>query len=201
MLLVAINGSPRKRGNTATLLQHALQAVAVYPDVETRLVHVTDALAGQETPFCRQCSNPCRGKCAQEAPLGEAFDLLRRSDALLMGSPVYFGTVSGQLKAFWDKSRVLRHEQALLNVVGGALSVGQSRFGGQENALRAMHEIMLVHGMTIVGDGLAGDGCGHHGACAQRPAAEDAQALQRAAILARRLVEVAASTRALRRRN
>jgi len=36
--------------------------------------------------------------------------------------------------------------------------------------MKALHDIMLVHGMTIVGDGYVGDDCGHHGVCAQQPA-------------------------------
>ncbi|TDA70193.1 MAG: flavodoxin family protein [Clostridia bacterium] len=199
MLLVALNGSPRRCGNTARLLQHAMEAVAG-PGIETQMVHVSWALEDQDNPFCRQCSDPCQGKCWRGKRLEQAYATLFRADALLVGSPVYFGTLSGQLKAFWDKSRVLRRQYALLNVVGGALAVGSSRFGGQEDTLRAIHEIMLVHGMTIVGDGYWEEDCGHHGACAQKPAQADAQALERAAVLARRAVELAAATMGLRHR-
>lgn len=197
MLLVALNGSPRRRGNTARLLEHALEAVSG-PGIETQVVHVSWALEDQDHPFCHQCSDPCQGKCWQGKRLEQAYNVLSRADALLVGSPVYFGTLSGQLKAFWDKSRVLRRQQALLNVVGGALAVGASRFGGQENTLRAIHEIMLVHGMTVIGDGYLEEDCGHHGACAQKPADADTQALERAAILAKRAVEVAVATMGLR---
>lgn len=197
MLLAALNGSPRRRGNTARLLAHALEAVSG-PGIETQVVHASWALEDQDNPFCRQCSDPCLGKCWQGKRLEQAYAVLSRADALLVGSPVYFGTLSGQLKAFWDKSRVLRRQQALLNAVGGALAVGSSRFGGQEDTLRAIHEIMLVHGMTIVGDGYWEGDCGHHGACAQKPAATDTQALERAAVLAKRVVEVARATVGLR---
>ena len=55
--------------------------------------------------------------------------------------------------------------------------------------MKALHDMMLVHGMTIVGDGYIGDDCGHHGGSAQRPAKEDEFALKRASILAKRLVD------------
>jgi len=70
------------------------------------------------------------------------------------------------------------------------VTVGGARFGGQETTMKALHDIMLVHGMTIVGDGYVGDDCGHHGVCAQQPADKDEFAIKRAKILGRRLVDV-----------
>jgi multimeric flavodoxin WrbA len=129
------------------------------------------------------------------------FDLLRRADGLILGSPVYFGTVAAPLKAFWDKTRRIRKELALLNVVGGAVAVGGSRFGGQETTLRAMHDMMLTQGMTLVGDGHFSGDAGHHGACAQQPAGDDHQVFERTRLLVQRVVEVARATADLRRMN
>ncbi|MBO8168846.1 MAG: flavodoxin family protein [Thermoanaerobacteraceae bacterium] len=199
MLIVGLNGSPQKKGNTVTLLKEAL-AEAEKMGAETELIHVAEVLKDQKIPFCYNCSVPCTGKCFAGTALGEAYETMARSDGILMGSPVYFGTVSGQLKAFWDKTRVLRKEKKLLNVVGGALATGAARFGGQETTLKALFDMMLVQGMTIVGDGYIEDDCGHQGACAQKPAGEDDFALSRARILARRVVQVAEATKALRNR-
>ncbi|MGI9950791.1 flavodoxin family protein [Moorellaceae bacterium AZ2] len=199
MLIVGINGSPRKEGNTAYLLQQGL-AAAADAGAETVLIHVGEALADQKNFFCVQCSSPCRGLCSRNNHLGEAYDLLRRSDGILLGSPVYFGSVSAQLKAFWDKSRVLRKEKALLNVVGAAVAVGGSRFGGQETTLKALFDMMLIQGMMIVGDGHQEHDCGHQGGCSQAPAVQDEFAIKRVRILGLRLAEVAAATMSLRRR-
>ncbi|MDI6688874.1 MAG: NAD(P)H-dependent oxidoreductase [Actinomycetota bacterium] len=38
----------------------------------------------------------------------EVFNLLKQADGVVLGSPVYFGTVSAQMKAFWDKTRDIR---------------------------------------------------------------------------------------------
>lgn len=200
MLIVGINGSPRKTGNTAYLIQEGLKAAAS-TGAQTVLIHVTDVLADQKHPFCNQCSSPCQGSCFQGNRLGEAYNLLRRADGILLGSPVYFGSVSAQLKAFWDKSRLLRKEKALLNVVGAALAVGGSRFGGQETTLKALFDMMLVQGMMIIGDGYRDYDCGHHGGCSQAPAVEDGFARERVRILGLRLAEVAAATMSLRQRN
>jgi len=72
-----------------------------------------------------------------ERPSNRAFQKLAQADALIIGSPVYFGTVSAQLKGFWDKSRKLRTALALLNTVGAAVTTGGARFGGQEDYLES----------------------------------------------------------------
>lgn len=199
MFIVGINGSARKDGNTAFLVREAL-LVAEALGAKTHLVHAADVLADLEMPFCRDCSSPCKGSCGEGNKLGAALDLLRAADGLIVGSPVYFGTISGQLKAFWDKTRVLRGEKALLNVVGGGVAVAGARFGGQEAALKAIHDLMLVQGMIVVGDGHRDYDCGHQGACAWRPAKEDENGINRTRILARRVVEVAEATQGLRLR-
>lgn len=196
-MIIAINGSPNTKGNTAYMLQAALDEVAG-TGAEGHFIQVSDLLTGLKVPYCMHCSNPCTGKCFSGTALEDAFGLLRRCDGIIMGSPVYFCTVSAQLKSFWDKTRSLRKDKALLNVAGGALTVGGARFGGQETTLRAMQDMMLCHGMTVVGDGFVDDDAGHQGACAQRPSSEDQNGITRTRVLARRVLEVARATVELR---
>ena len=199
VLIVALNGSPNKNGNTAFMLNTAL-GVCREMGAETEMIHCQEALKGMRNKFCVNCEVPCSGKCSRGKPLEKVFELLRRADGLLVGSPVYFGTVSAQLKAFWDKTRFLRSEKAFLNVPAGALAVGASRFGGQETTIRAIHDILLVHGMLVIGDGYWEYDCGHQGAAAQRPAETDENGIKRTVVIAKRLVEVARATQAIRRR-
>jgi len=199
ILIVAINGSPNDDGNTAFMLQQALNECKKM-GTATEILHCQQLLKDQKNPFCMACASPCPGKCFEGKEIAKAFDLISRADGLIMGSPVYFGTVSAQLKAFWDKSRSLRTKKKLLNVVGGALAVGGSRFGGQETTIRAIHDMLMVQGMIVVGDGYFEDDCGHIGAAAQRPSWEDENAINRCRILARRIFEVAEATRYLRKR-
>lgn len=199
MLIAAINGSPNRDGNTALLLREALSAAGAQ-GAETRLIKAAEVLADLDLPFCDNCSAPCNAVCSEGNRLGEALSILRRVDGLIIGSPVYYGTISGQLAAFWDKTNTLYYDKALLNVVGGAVSVGLARFGGQETTLKAIHDLMMVQGMIIVGDGHRDFDCGHQGVCAQQPSGEDVNALERARSMARRIVEVAWATRSLRSR-
>ncbi|MBN1289819.1 MAG: flavodoxin family protein [Actinobacteria bacterium] len=188
MLVVGINGSPDNEGNTAYILKRVLDA-AGRKGAETAVINVMDALEGQKWPYCKACGSPCPGICHENENLSRAYEVLSRADALVVGSPVYFGTVSAQLKAFWDKSRNLRRSKALVGKPAGAVTVAAAKYGGQETTIKAIHDILMVHGMRIVGDGSFESGAGHQGVCAQRPGSEDAFALERAEVLAEAIVE------------
>ena len=188
MLILAINGSPDKSGNTAFLLNKVLEE-AQNNGARTELIHAVDALCDQDKPYCDACSSPCNRSCIDGTELEQVFNRLEQADGLILGSPVYFGTVSAQMKAFWDKSRCIRMENALIGKVGGAVSVGASRFGGQETTVRTMHDIMLIHGMNIIGDGSSQYDAGHQGVCAQKPAQEDQDAIKRAQVMGKRIAE------------
>ncbi len=189
MLIVGLNGSPNKNGNTKFLLKKVLES-AESRGAETVIIDVHEVMSSLKNCFCVVCSNPCSGKCYEGTKLEEAFELLKKADGIVMGSPVYFGTVTAQLKAFFDKSRKLRNEKAFYNKVAAGITVGGSKYGGQETTMKALHDIMLVHGMIIVGDGFIEDDCGHHGVCAQKAAEFDDLAIKRAEILGKRLVDV-----------
>jgi multimeric flavodoxin WrbA len=187
MYILAINGSPNSSGNTAFLLREVLEA-AKKEGVEGRLINIMDAVKGQKMPFCVACSSPCKEACKGKDPgLKEACDALEGAAAVVLGSPVYFGTVSAQLKALWDKTRAIRTRRSLVGKPAAAVSVGAARFGGQETTLKALHDMLLVQGMSIVGEGTEDADAGHQGVCAQKPAGEDSYAVERARILGRRL--------------
>ncbi|WP_234983921.1 flavodoxin family protein [Selenihalanaerobacter shriftii] len=192
-----MNGSPNEDGNTKYLLDKALDA-AKAEGAKTEVIQVSDALAELDEPYCTACSQPCVGACYGDTKLEEYHELLAKADGVIVGSPVYFGTVSGQLKGFWDMTRSLRGEKSLLNTVGGALSVGAGRFGGQETTLKAIHDMMLVQGVIVVGDGDSESDAGHQGAAGQMKSAEDENAQTRAEIIGRRVAKVAKATMDLR---
>lgn len=197
MYIVGLNGSPNKEGNTSFLVNTVLEQCSVL-GAETVFIEIGSIMSELKNSYCTVCSNPCTGICYKGTKLEEAFETLKKADGIVIGSPVYFGSVSAQLKAMFDKTRKVRANKWLYNKVGLGVSVGTSRYGGQETTLKAMHDMMLVNGMIIVGDGYIDDDCGHHGVCAMRPAKEDENALKRAVISARRLVEVCKTTESIR---
>ncbi len=198
MLIVGLNGSPNSEGNTSALLKMVLKE-AEAKGSEIKVIPVSKIMIKQKQPFCIACSSPCDARCYEGTELADAFEIIKKADALILASPVYFGTVTGQLKAFWDKTRKLRSDKNLINTLGSALSCGAARFGGQETTIKAMYDMMIIQGMIIVGDGYSDDDSGHHGVCAQQPSVEDLNAEARAIVLGKRLVEVAKETNLLRK--
>ncbi|MGF7117055.1 flavodoxin family protein [Methanobacterium oryzae] len=104
MKVMAINGSPRKKWNTAMLLKSALEGVESQ-GAETELIHLYDLdYKGCKSCFsCKTIGNKSYGKCAVNDDLTEVFKRIEESDALILGSPIYFGTVSGEMRSFMER--------------------------------------------------------------------------------------------------
>ncbi|MBN2279703.1 MAG: flavodoxin family protein [Candidatus Marinimicrobia bacterium] len=186
MKIIGLNGSPRKKSNTRFLLEQALAQVKE-DNIDFEIIDVYETLKTLQVPFCIHCSSPCNRSCYKGTQLEKDFEKLSTADGLILASPVYFGTVSAPLKAFWDKTRALRTDHKLVGKIGGAISVGASLFGGQETTIRALQDMMLIQGMTIVGDGLLNVSVGHQGACCVNPASENTLLLNNVAHLGARI--------------
>ena len=84
-----------------------------------------------------------------------AEDLLS-SDAVIVGSPVYFGNMSGEVKTFFDNWNLkfrLSQERRMVNKVGGAFATGASISSGKEITILTIVGAMLVNQMIIVSGG------------------------------------------------
>lgn len=85
---------------------------------------------------------------------------------LIVGSPVYFGTMSAPVKAFFDNFVGLRKK--MTNKAGAAFSTSAYHSGGKETTLMAILQCMLIYGLIIMGDPL--ESSGHYGvACSGKP--------------------------------
>ena len=104
MNVVAVNGSPRKDWNTATLLRKALEG-AESVGARTKLVHLYDLdYKGCTSCFaCKKKGNTCGGLCAVRDGLRGVLQEALESDVLLLGSPVYFNDVTGQMRSFMER--------------------------------------------------------------------------------------------------
>lgn len=188
-MIVILNGSPIEDGNSAFICNSAKEIIKSSEE-EAEVIYVTELLRTMDMPFCTACTTPCAMICEQKYPkLKEALDLLRNCKGVIVISPVYFGTVTGEIKAFWDLTRHLRNEKALYNKAAGAVAIGASRFGGQETTIRTIHDMMLIQGMTIVG-GSFEDGMGHYGASFQKPAKSDEEGIKSLIKLCKRVCSV-----------
>ena len=104
MKVIAINGSPRKKWNTATLLQNALDGAASQ-GAETELVHLYDLdYKGCTSCFaCKLKNGRSYGKCAVQDGLTPVLKKIEVADALILGSPIYFGSVTGMMRCFMER--------------------------------------------------------------------------------------------------
>lgn len=104
MNIVAINGSPRKNANTATLLKHALKG-AEAQSAQTELIHLYDLnYKGCVSCFaCKLTHGKSYGKCAHKDELKPLLEKLRDADAIILGSPIYFGNITGMMRSFIER--------------------------------------------------------------------------------------------------
>jgi NAD(P)H dehydrogenase (quinone) len=88
------------------------------------------------------------------------------ADGLIVGSPVYFGTMAAQLKQILDEFIGIRRKME--NKVGAAFSTSGDASGGKETTMMSIIQALLIYGMMIVGDPMSATG--HYGtACAGAP--------------------------------
>ncbi|MBF0216618.1 MAG: flavodoxin family protein [Candidatus Omnitrophica bacterium] len=104
MRIMAINGSPRKEWNTASMLKNALLG-ASSKGAETELVHLYDlCYKGCVSCFaCKEKGGKSFGTCAIKDDLSDIFKKVEASDAVILGSPVYLGSVTGEMQSFLER--------------------------------------------------------------------------------------------------
>jgi len=119
MKVLAINGSPHKEGNTATLLMHILRSLE---GVESEIVHLVD-LDIEDCVGCMACKET--GECRLKDDMEPIYESMMGSDILLLGSPIYMGAETGRMKCFLDRL------YALLVDAGEGDSCGSKLPGGK----------------------------------------------------------------------
>jgi len=104
MKVLAINGSPRTNCNTATLLKNALDGAASQ-GAETELVHLYKLnFKGCISCFaCKQLNGESYGRCAVHDDLRPVLSKAEDADALVLGSPIYFHAVTGEMRSFMER--------------------------------------------------------------------------------------------------
>ena len=104
MKVIAFNGSPRKKWNTATLLEKALEGASSQA-AETTLIHLYDLnYKGCISCFaCKTIGGKSYGRCAVQDDLTPLLKTVLDVQVLIFGSPIYYGTVTGQMRSFMER--------------------------------------------------------------------------------------------------
>ena len=105
MRVMAFNGSPRKKKwNTVTLLKHVLKGAASV-GAKTELIQLYDLnYSGCISCFsCKKINRKKDGICAVQDDLTSVLDQIKNTDALIIGTPVYYGAESAATRAFIER--------------------------------------------------------------------------------------------------
>lgn len=150
MKVVAINGSPRREGNTAYLLGRVLQVLGE-AGIETELVQ----LGGKKVQGCLACYKCFERKdqrCHNDSdPINSCVEKMLAADGIVIGSPTYFSNVSTEVKALIDRAGLVAkaNDDMFKRKVGAA--VVAVRRAGAVNVFSAINYFFTIGQMIIPG--------------------------------------------------
>ncbi len=172
MKVTAFNGSPHPNGNTAYLLRAVLEPIAA-AGIETELVQV----GGEPLRGCLACGR-CRElqnqRCAQEGDaLNDYLEKMIESDALILGSPSYFSSVTAEMKALIDRAGYVNVANGRLFARKVGAAVCAHRRAGGTNVQETINHLFLMSRMIVPGSTYWNFGVGR----LEGEVAEDAEGL------------------------
>ncbi len=150
MKAVAINGSPRKEGNTEFLLRKVLEPLSS-AGWETEFIQ----LGGKDIGGCKACFgcfNKKDARCIVKTDVfNECFEKMLAANAIILGTPTYFTDVSAEMKALLDRSGFVSvaNDGLLRGKIGAA--VVAVRRGGGTHAFDTINHMFLMSGAIIPG--------------------------------------------------
>jgi multimeric flavodoxin WrbA len=151
--VLGITCSARKGGNTEILVQEAL-AGAKETGADVELVKISEMKIAP-CDGCTTCHQS--GECRIKDGMQKIYKKILLADGIILGSPVYFWSISGQAKTLMDRTYALRYpHHKLKNKIGGAIAVTGRR--GSVSALSVINNFFLGHDMLVTGLGIAGYG-------------------------------------------
>lgn len=140
MKIVIVNGSPRKNGATAKVLEQILYNLSQYSDVEIKHYHISDF----QLNFCKGCCKCFEsGKCIMDDDIEKLSNQIADADGLIIGSPVYASNVPAQLKLLIDRGHFVI-EQLLKSKATFAVVTYENR--GGSTALSVIKRLFLFSG-------------------------------------------------------
>ena len=150
MYALAINGSPRKKGNTELILHTVLEPLAA-AGWETEQTQV----GGRLIRGCQACGTCWKNKDKQctfkDDVFNEIMAKMIRADAIILGSPTYFTDVTAEMKALIDRSGfvAMGNDRAFAGKIGAA--VVAVRRGGAIHVFDTMNHLFFINQMIVPG--------------------------------------------------
>ncbi len=150
MKVIAINGSPRKNGNTEILIREVLK-VLEKNGIETELIQIGGKKV-YSCVACMKCKTEKDGQCHKKNNLlNEVLSKMIGADGILIGSPVYFSDITPETKALLDVAGyALRAAGNPLKRKIGAAVVAVRR-AGAIHTFDSINHFFLINEMIIPG--------------------------------------------------
>lgn len=148
MKIVAINGSPKKEGNTAHALRLVLEPLEK-AGYETEIIHIGGVAIGG-CLACGVCGKTKDEKCViTNDSVNDCIQKLKEADGIILGSPVHYSGISGAMKSFLDRvfyvaganGNLFRHK-----VAAGIVAVRRS---GGTAALDQLYKYLMYSEMLL----------------------------------------------------
>jgi multimeric flavodoxin WrbA len=150
MKVVAFNGSARRDGNTAILINHVFSELEK-EGISTELVQ----LSGSKIRGCTACGgcgkNLDKHCVIKDDLVNESIDKMIAADGIILGSPVYFADITGEMKSFMDRTGYVgRANKDMYKQKVGAAVVAVRRAGAM-HAFDTLNHFFLINQMFIPG--------------------------------------------------
>ena len=161
MYALAINGSPRKGGNTELLLKEVLSELD-NNGWETELEKV-GGTAIRGCIACQKCFENKDNQCSvKKDNFNDIFEKMLRADAIVLGSPTYFAAVSADLKALIERAGYVAYanDHAFSGKIGAA--VVAVRRGGATHVYDTINHMFQMSRMILPGSTYWNMGFGLH---------------------------------------
>ncbi|WML67419.1 MAG: NAD(P)H dehydrogenase (quinone) [Methanoregula sp. SKADARSKE-2] len=146
MKILAIHGSPRTIRSTTRRLAGLVLEGAAEVGAETEIVDLAD-LRITPCTACEGCT--FNGICVYEDDLSALLARMNEADAIVFASPVYFDSITGQMKIFFDRLADAIHYQALAGKVG--CSVATTHGSGGDETTTYMDHLLNYLGIVSIG--------------------------------------------------
>jgi len=182
----------------AALLLAAGPSQAQTPAARVKVLIAFHSVTGNTEKMAQGVADGAKGVSNTDVVLkrvGEVIaDDLLSADAVIVGSPVYFANVSGEVKTFLDNwlLKFAVFPGKMRNKVGGAFATGAAISNGKETTMLAIHQAMIMNQMFVVSAGGAFGAFGASATTGPDSPGIDEKKLANASALGKRVAEVAA---------
>ena len=150
MKVIAFNGSARKDGNTANLINHVLGELEK-EGIETELFQLTGKKI-QGCVACYKCFDNKDQRCSvKDDVLNECIEKMMEADGIILGSPTYFADLSAEMKALIERSGFVAKANGNMFKRKVGAAVVAVRRAGSIHAFDSINHLFFISEMIVPG--------------------------------------------------